>query len=88
MIFINPGFTIDTSFIDLSSFSRLFANISANSKGGFLFIFDKTIATFVEMSQLNFSGGISVFIPSKLSGKIILPFFDKSKIIFFILSKY
>ena len=53
-----------------------------------LFIFDKNIPTLVERSQLNFSGGISVFIPSRLSGKIIKLSLDKSKRIFFILSKY
>ena len=49
---------------------------------------DKTIATLVEISLLNFEGGISAVIPSNLSGKIKLPFLDKSNKIFFILSKY
>ena len=40
----------------------------ASSIGGFLLILDKTIATFVEMSPLNFAGGISTLIPDKLSG--------------------
>ena len=45
--------------------------------GDFLFNFDKTIATFVEMSLLNFGGGISAVIPSSFSGKIKSPFLDK-----------
>ena len=43
-------------------------NWFAKSRGDFLFVFDKTIATFVEISQSNFSGGISTFIPFKDSG--------------------
>ena len=60
----------------------------AKSVGDFLFTLDKTIATLVEISLLNFEGGISAVIPSSLSGKIKSPFLDKSNIIFFNLSKY
>ena len=42
--------------------------ISASSIGGFLLIFDKTIATLVDTSPLNLAGGISTFIPDKFSG--------------------
>ena len=41
------------------------------SKGDFLFIFDNTIATFVDMSQLKFTGGMSTLIPSKFLGSSI-----------------
>ena len=60
----------------------------AKSVGDFLFILDKTIATLVEISLLNFEGGISTVIASNLSGKIKLLFLDKSNRILFILSKY
>ena len=46
---------------------------SARSIGDFLFNFERTIATFVDISQSNFVGGISALIPSKVSGKIISP---------------
>ena len=85
---MKPGFTTDISLINGSFFLSASAIVPAISKGGFLFIFDKTIPTLVERSQLNFSGGISVFIPSRLSGKVIKLSLDKSKRIFFILSKY
>ena len=87
-MFIKPGLTTDISLISGSFFLIISAKISANSIGVFLLIFDKTIATLVEISQLNFSGGISALIPSNLSGKIISPCLDKSKRIFFKLSKY
>ena len=60
----------------------------ARSVGDLLFNLDRTIATFVEISQLNFAGGISAVIPSSLSGKIKLPFFDRSDKISLIFSKY
>ena len=41
---------------------------SAISNGDLLLALDKTKATFVDISQLNFSGGISTFIPVKFSG--------------------
>ena len=87
-IFINPGFTTDIFSINGSLFFNLSIIISAKSIGDFLFIFDKTIPTFDEISQLNFSGGISVFIPSNESGNLTKPSFDKSIRDFFILSKY
>ena len=65
-----------------------FTKILAKSDGDLLFAFDNTIATFVEISLLNFAGGISAVIPSIFSGRTILPFFDKSKRIFLILSRY
>ena len=71
---MNPGLTTETSSIK-SSFSIIgFANNLANSNGDLLFNFDKNIATFVEMSLLNFTGGISAVIPSSLSGKTNSPF--------------
>lgn len=72
MILIKPGFAIVTVSINLSLSFNIGASCSASSIGGLLLILDKTIATFVEMSQLNFCGGISAFIPLKLSGTIIL----------------
>ena len=87
LIFIKPGFATFTFSIKSSLSLIIKAKVSAKSNGFFLFILDKTIATFVEISQLNLIGGISVLIPSKLSGKVILSFLDKSNKIFFILSK-
>ena len=43
----------------------------AKSIGDFLLIFDKNIATFVEISQSKLAGGISTLIPFKDSGKTI-----------------
>ena len=68
---IKPGFATETSSI-YSSKDFIFSDkILAKSKGDLLFILERTIATFVDMSQLNFSGGISALIPSKDEGKII-----------------
>ena len=88
LIFIKPGLIVVIASIDLSlSFMALLISL-ARSNGDLLLILDKNIAAFDEISQLNFDGGISVFIPSKSSGKIILPLLDKSKSIFLIFSKY
>ena len=65
---MNPGFATDIVSISLSLFLISGASFSASSSGEVLLIFDKTIATFVEMSQSNFGGGISALIPLKLSG--------------------
>jgi len=62
--------------------------ISAISLGVFLFIFAKYIATFVEISLSNLTGGISAVIPSKFWGKIILFCLDKSVRMSFILIRY
>jgi len=51
-------------------------------------IFDKTIATFVEISQSNFGGGISALILLKFYGISSLLFLFKSTITDLILSKY
>ena len=74
--------------IEHLALGSLRTKLFAKSIGDFLFTFDKTIATFVDISLLNFSGGTSEVIPSRFSGKIKSPFFDKSKRIFFILSRY
>ena len=75
---VKPGLTIDISSIKLSLSLIALAKVAAKSVGVLLFAFDKTIATFVEISLLNFEGGTSVVMPSKLSGKINSPLFDKS----------
>ena len=88
MILINPGLTT-SAFSIILSFSTKDLDITfPRSIGDFLFAFDSTIATLVEISQSNFAGGISAFIPSKLSGKIISLFFDKELNTSLILSKY
>ena len=71
-MFIKPGFTIVISLISKTSLS-LFLICSARIKGGFLLILPNTIATFVDKSQSNFSGGISTVIELSLCGKISLP---------------
>ena len=53
-----------------------------------LLIFDKTIATFVEISELNFSGGSSVFMPASELGNINSLLDAKSSRINLIFSKY
>ena len=60
---------------------------SARSNGDFLFIFDSTIATLVEISQSNLAGGISALIPLNVSGIISSPCLFKSTIVDLILSK-
>ena len=71
-MFIKPGLAIVIVSINLSLSCIIGASCSASSMGDLLLILDKTIATLVEMSQLNFGGGISAFIPLKLSGTVIL----------------
>ena len=71
------------------SFSLIIGDIfSARSNGDFLFNFERTIATFVEISLSNLAGGISEFIPFKVSGIISSPFLLRSTIIDLILSRY
>ena len=79
----NGELLIDTN-VNKSGWECLLPKISQH----LLFNLDRTIATFVEISQLNFAGGISAVIPSSLSGKIKLPFFDRSDKISLIFSKY
>ena len=62
-MFIKPGVAMVIVSINLSLSFIIGASCSASSMGYLLLILDKTIATLVEMSQLNFGGGISVFIP-------------------------
>ena len=59
----------------------------ASSSGDFLLILDKTIATFVEISPVNFAGGISTLIPDKLSGNSNKLFLWADLIIFSIFNK-
>src|SRR6056300_1537984 len=80
LIFIKPGLTTSMFFKDNEIFS-------ARSNGDFLFIFERTIATLVEISQSNLAGGISALIPFNVSGIISSSFFCKSTIVDFILSK-
>ena len=65
-----------------------FDNNLAISIGDLLLGFDKTIATLVEISELNFAGGISTLIEFKFSGKFIIPFLFAVLIILIILSRY
>src|SRR6056300_1273393 len=61
---INPGLAIEILSIYLSRDFIFLDKLSARSKGGLLFILEITIATFVDISQSNFSGGISALILS------------------------
>ena len=88
LILIKPGLTI-VIFSIRGSFSLIIGDIfSARSNGDFLFNFERTIATFVEISLSNLAGGISEFIPFKVSGIISSPFLLRSTIIDLILSRY
>ena len=88
IIFINPGFAISIFSILLSFLKIISFNFSANLIGGSLFVLDKTIATLVDRSHLNFLGGISTFIPDKLSGNKISFSSLANLILFKILFKY
>ena len=63
----------------------------AKSNGDLLLGLERTIATLVDISQLNFSGGISTFIPDKFSGSsnilFSFAFFINSKILSRYISK-
>ena len=67
---INPGLDTDIVSINSSDFLIWLDNFSANSIAVVLFILDNTIATLVDISQLNLVGGISAVIPFILAGKI------------------
>ena len=85
---IKPGLATDISSISLSLFLINLINSSAIIKGLFLFILDRTIATFKEMSHLKLAGGISTLTPSRLSGNSIKPSLFNSLTNSLILSKY
>ena len=68
LMLIKPGLTISILSILVSFFFKLLSIILANSNGLVLFSLDKTIATFVEMSESNCSGGISTFIELRSFG--------------------
>ena len=65
---IKPGLTTSILSIFESFFIKLFSIFFANSIGLILLILDKIIATFVEISESNCSGGMSTFIEFKSSG--------------------
>ena len=85
---IKPGLAADISSISLSLFFINLINSSAIIKGLFLLLLDKTIATFEDMSHLKLAGGISTFIPSRLSGNSIKPSLFNSLTNSLILSRY
>ena len=87
-MFIKPGLTTFIFSIKGSLFLIIGDICSAKSIGDFLFSFESTIATFVEISQSNFGGGISALIPLKDSGINSSSFLLSSIIIDLILSKY
>ena len=70
LIFIKPGLTTSMFCISDSLFFKDNEIFSARSSGDFLFIFERTIATLVEISQSNLAGGISALIPFNVSGII------------------
>ena len=88
LILINPGFTTVIVSISGSLFLIIKDICSAKSIGDFLFNFESTIATLVEISQSNFAGGISALIPLNVSGISNLPCLSRSVKIDLILSRY
>ena len=81
-------FTDDIVSMLLSFFFNSDEIFSAKILGDVLLIFERTIATLVEISQSNFRGGTSVFIPLNVLGIITSFFLLKSTKIDLILPKY
>ena len=81
---MKPGLTTEIFLLIYHFFLNVQIRIFAKSFGVFLFIFDKTIATFVDISLLNLDGGISTLIPLSLLGNLIgHHFFDSNRYVKF-----